>query len=77
MIECDCCPPNDCAGRVRRYLVGNREAGNELARKFTPVIWAIVKQVLGRGRREEWEDLSQIIFLRVFAKLEKWEARCP
>jgi RNA polymerase sigma-70 factor (ECF subfamily) len=76
MIVCDC-PPYDCAGQVRLYLAGDREAGNELARKFTSLVWSIVMRVLGPARREEWEDASQVIFLRVFANLEKWEKRCP
>ena len=34
-------------------------------------------RVLGPGRREEWDDASQAIFLRVFANLDRWEQRCP
>jgi RNA polymerase sigma-70 factor (ECF subfamily) len=76
MFECDC-PPGDCAGLARAYLEGDREAGDALARKFAPVVRAIVARVLGPGRREEWEDACQTIFLRLFTNLNRWEQRCP
>jgi RNA polymerase sigma-70 factor (ECF subfamily) len=76
MFSCDC-PPYDCAERVRRYLAGDRAAGDELARKFGPLVASIVQRVLGPDRRDEWEDACQAIFLRVFANLAKWEQRCP
>jgi RNA polymerase sigma factor (sigma-70 family) len=76
MFDCDC-PPYDCAGRVGLYLAGNREAGDELARKFEPLVRRIVQRILGPEHREEWEDACQAIFLRLFANLAKWEQRCP
>jgi RNA polymerase sigma-70 factor (ECF subfamily) len=76
MFQCDC-PPDDCAGRVSRYLAGDRAAGDELARKFTGLVRGIVQRVLGPGRREEWDDASQAIFLRLFSNLHHWEHRCP
>jgi RNA polymerase sigma factor (sigma-70 family) len=76
MFECDC-PPDDCAGKVADYLAGNRAAGDALAVKFTALVRSIVQRVLGQGRREEWDDACQAIFLRVFANLGKWEKRCP
>jgi RNA polymerase sigma factor (sigma-70 family) len=76
MFECDC-PPDDCAGRVARCLQGDRSAGDELARKFTPLVRAVVARVLGPGRREEWDDACQTIFLRLFANLGQWGQRCP
>jgi RNA polymerase sigma factor (sigma-70 family) len=76
MFPCDC-PPDDCAGRVRLYLAGEREAGDALALKFTPLVRGIVQKVLGQGRRDEWDDACQAIFLRLFANLDKWEHRCP
>lgn len=76
MFECDC-PPDDCAGRVAAYQAGDRAAGDALARKFTPVVRAIVARVLGPGRRDEYDDASQTIFLRLFANLARWEGRCP
>jgi RNA polymerase sigma-70 factor (ECF subfamily) len=62
---------------VRRYLTGDRQAGDELARKFAPLVRSIVVRVLGPGRREEWDDACQAIFLRLFTNLKKWEQRCP
>jgi RNA polymerase sigma-70 factor (ECF subfamily) len=76
MFQCDC-PPDDCAGRVRLYLAGERQAGDELARKFAPLVHSIVQRVLGAGRREHWEDACQAIFLRLFTNLAKWGQRCP
>ena len=76
MFQCDC-PPDDCAGRVSLYLAGDREAGDALARKFTPLVRGIVQRVLGPGRRAEWDDACQAIFLRLFANLNKWGQRCP
>lgn len=76
MFLCDC-PPDDCAEKVRRFLAGERAAGDELVTKFTALVRSVVQRVLGPGRREEWDDACQAIFLRVFANLERWEQRCP
>jgi RNA polymerase sigma-70 factor (ECF subfamily) len=76
MFPCSC-PPDNCAEKVHLFLAGDREAGDALARKFTPLVRGIVQRVLGPGRREEWDDACQAIFLRVFANLKKWEERCP
>jgi RNA polymerase sigma factor (sigma-70 family) len=75
MFQCDC-PPDDCAGRVALFLAGNRQAGDALALKFTPLVRSIVHRVLGPGRRAEWDDACQAIFLRLFANLGKWGQRC-
>jgi RNA polymerase sigma factor (sigma-70 family) len=76
MFQCDC-PPEDCAGRVREYLAGHRPAGDVLVGKFRPLVYSIVQRVLGSSRREDWDDASQTIFLRLFAALDQWEQRCP
>jgi DNA-directed RNA polymerase specialized sigma24 family protein len=76
MFDCDC-PPDDCAGRVRAYLAGDRPAGDALVKKFTPLVQSVVVRVLGPTRRAEWDDAGQAIFLRLFANLAKWEQRCP
>src|SRR5438876_8354020 len=76
MFECDC-PPDDCAGRVEAFQGGDRAAGDALARKFTPLVRAVVARVLGPGRREEYDDAAQTIFLRLFTNLGRWEGRCP
>jgi RNA polymerase sigma-70 factor (ECF subfamily) len=76
MFVCDC-PPDDCAAKVHLFLAGDRGAGDALARKFGPLVRGIVQRVLGPGRREEWDDACQAIFLRLFGNLKKWEERCP
>src|SRR4051794_11074928 len=76
MFECNC-PPDDCADRVRRYLAGERAAGDELVAKFQALVRSIVQRVLGPGRREEWDDARQAVFLRLFANLHRWEQRAP
>lgn len=76
MFDCDC-PPDDCAARVKAFLGGDRGAGDALARKFSPLVRAIVGRVLGPGRREDWDDACQAIFLRLFTNLSRWERRCP
>jgi RNA polymerase sigma factor (sigma-70 family) len=62
---------------VRRYLAGDRGAGDELAQKFTPLVRALVRRVLGSQRRNDWDDACQTVFLRVFERLDRWQARCP
>jgi RNA polymerase sigma-70 factor (ECF subfamily) len=76
MFQCDC-PPDNCAEKVRLFLEGKRDAGDALASKFQGLVRSIVQRVLGPGRREEWDDACQAIFLRVFANLHRWEQRCP
>jgi RNA polymerase sigma factor (sigma-70 family) len=76
MFACDC-PPDNCARKVELYLLGDRCAGDALARKFTPLVFRIVQRVLGTGHREEWEDVSQAVLLHLFTNLGKWEQRCP
>jgi RNA polymerase sigma-70 factor (ECF subfamily) len=76
MFECDC-PPDNWAEKVRLYLEGQRDAGDALVAKFDALVRSVVQRVLGPGRREEWEDACQAVFLRVFSSLHRWEQRCP
>src|SRR5260370_38606409 len=76
MFQCDC-PPDNCAEKVRLFLEGQRPAGDALVTKFEALVRSIVQRVLGPGRREEWDDACQAIFLRVFSNLDSWEERCP
>ncbi len=76
MFECDC-PPDNCAEKVQRYLDGDRQAGDQLAQKFTRLVQSIVSRLLGPDRREEWEDACQIVFMRLFGNLDQWDQRCP
>lgn len=74
--QCDC-PPFDCAALVARCLSGDRQAGEEVYRKFRPLVGAIVTQVLGPRRRDEWDDACQAIFVRLLERLKSWDQRCP
>ena len=76
MFQCDC-PPDNCAEKVRLYQLGDRRAGDALAQKFDALVRSIVQRVLGVGKREEWDDACQAIFLRLFTNLDKWEQKCP
>jgi RNA polymerase sigma factor (sigma-70 family) len=76
MRGCDC-PPDDCSAKVRRYLAGVRGAGDELVRKFTPLVQAIATRVLGSERRDVHDDACQIAFLKILTRLETWQGRCP
>jgi RNA polymerase sigma factor (sigma-70 family) len=76
MSRCDC-PPYDCAGRVRQSLAGDREAGDELFRKFTPLVAATVNQTLGSRFRDHREEVQQAALARLFWKLQTWRGRCP
>ncbi len=76
MRSCDC-PPDDCAAKVSPYPAGDLGAGDELVRKFTPLVQAIARRVRGSESRDAWDDDCQAAFLKVFARLETWEGRCP
>ena len=76
MFKCDC-PPYNCAEKTAMYLDGDQRAGDELAEKFEPLVARIVQRTLGPTRRDLWDDVCQAAFLRVFAKLDTWEGRCP
>ena len=74
MFQCDC-PPDNCAEKVSLFLAGDRPAGDALVGKFTALVRSIVQRVLGPGRREEWDDACQAVFLRVFANLQQWQEK--
>jgi DNA-directed RNA polymerase specialized sigma24 family protein len=76
MIVCQC-PPRDCAELVRRFLGGDQGAGDELARRFTPLVRGIVRHVLGVSRREQYEDATQAVFLHLFRRLPRWGQTGP
>jgi len=58
-------------------LAGDRDAGDDLARKFNPLVRAIVRRVLSADHHADWDDACQEVLLRVFQRLDRWEARCP
>ncbi len=76
MRGCDC-PPDDCAAKVRSHLAGDRDAGDALVRKFTPLVRSLAYRALGVGAHEDVDDACQAAFLKIFAGLNTWEARCP
>jgi len=77
----------DSAGQVQRALAGDQTALNRLVAGLTPVVQARVARTLlsrrsrlgsGRDIRQEVEDMSQEVFLALFAKdahiLRSWQA---
>jgi DNA-directed RNA polymerase specialized sigma24 family protein len=72
----------DSADLVKRALAGDKTALNRLVARLTPVIQARVARTLwrlgsGRDVRQEVEDLSQDVFLSLFARnghiLRSWQ----
>lgn len=79
--------PEDSADLVKRALAGDQTALNRLVAGLTPVVQARVARTLlarrsrlgsGRDIRQEVEDLSQEVFLSLFARdghiLGSWQA---
>jgi|SRR5688572_8771188 len=61
--------------RVARILEGDTALGDELVERLQPVVSRIVR---GRvTRRTEERDLTQSVFLQVFANLEKFSGNVP
>ena len=78
--------PEETASLIRRALDGDQTALTELVAMLTPVIHAGVARTLlarrsllagGRDLRQEVEDLSQDVFLALFARdgrvLRSWQ----
>ena len=78
--------PDDSAGLLRRALAGDRTALNRLVAVLTPVTQSRVARTLlahrsrlagGRVRRQDVEDLTQDVFLVLFARdarvLRSWQ----
>jgi RNA polymerase sigma factor (sigma-70 family) len=76
MWECDC-PPESCAEHRLKCLAGDRASGDELVRKFTPLVETITRRILGPNLSAEWEDARQAAFVRIFRGLDQWEGRAP
>jgi len=79
--------PEDTASLIRRALDGDQTALTSLVAALTPVVQARVARTLlarrsllagGRSVRQEVEDLSQEVFLALFARngrvLRSWES---
>lgn len=53
-------------GLVERVIAGNKDAFDELYRKYSPMVHGIV---LARASRDEADDIVQEVFITVFRKL--------
>ncbi len=60
---------------VDRARHGNEEAARELVREFYPLVAKVVRGY--RPRRTAEEDLSQMIFVKVFQNLGQYSGKAP
>lgn len=67
---------SEAVALVERFLDGKEDASQELYDRLKPVVWNSVSRVLGPGRASDWEDASQIAFMRLFAGLRTWRKEC-
>ncbi|MBM3824054.1 MAG: RNA polymerase sigma factor [Verrucomicrobia bacterium] len=62
----------ECLGGVRR---GDQDAVRRLVAHLEPVVWRVVRS--HRTRRTGEEDLVQMVFMKVFAKLDQYRGPAP
>jgi RNA polymerase sigma-70 factor (ECF subfamily) len=62
----------DC---LRRLVTGDENAARELLRHFHPFVLKLVRSHLPRRLSEE--DLTQMIFIRIFQNLDKYSGKVP
>jgi len=62
----------DC---LRRLATGDENAARELLRHFHPFVLKLVRSHLPRRLSEE--DLTQMIFIRIFQNLDKYSGKVP
>ena len=60
---------------VHRCLTGDAAATRELVERFAPDVAALCQRIL--RHRQDAEDVTQEVFLRVFRSLGKWDASRP
>ena len=65
----------DASSLVARVVAGDEAAAREMVERLWPLVIRIVRGHL--PRRSSEEDLSQEVFMKVFAKLEQWRADQP
>jgi RNA polymerase sigma-70 factor (ECF subfamily) len=65
----------DEAGLVRRCLRGEPEAVQTLVDRFQAEVYAVCLRVL--NHRQDAEDVTQEVFLRIFRSLRRWDAVRP
>jgi RNA polymerase sigma-70 factor (ECF subfamily) len=63
------------AALVRRCLAGHPEAPRELVGRFQTDVFALCARLL--GHRQDAEDVTQEVFLRVFRSLRRWDPARP
>jgi RNA polymerase sigma-70 factor (ECF subfamily) len=68
-------PATDASGLVARVVAGDEAAAREMVERLWPLVIRIVRGHL--PRRSSEEDLSQEVFMKVFARLEQWRADQP
>jgi RNA polymerase sigma-70 factor (ECF subfamily) len=65
----------DDARLVRRCLAGNAEAVGQLVQRFQTEVYGLCVRLL--GHRQDAEDVTQEVFLRIFRSLEGWDPTRP
>ncbi|MFL6515709.1 MAG: RNA polymerase sigma factor [Chthoniobacterales bacterium] len=68
-------PESDVTGLINAALAHDDGAARELVRHLYPLVTKIVRA--HRPRRTSEEDLSQMIFIKVFQNLSKFSAQVP
>ena len=68
-------PATDLSGLVARVVAGDEQAGSEMVERLWPLVIRIVRRHL--PRRSSEEDLSQEVFMKIFARLDQWRAEQP
>ncbi len=68
-------PATDLSGLVARVVAGDEPAASEMVERLWPMVIRIVRRHLPRRGSEE--DLSQEVFMKVFARLDQWRADQP
>jgi RNA polymerase sigma-70 factor (ECF subfamily) len=65
----------DDAALVRLCLNGDEQAARELVERFQSMVFAVCVRML--GQREDAEDVTQDVFLRIFRALRSWDPTRP
>jgi RNA polymerase sigma-70 factor, ECF subfamily len=68
-------PESDVSGLIKAALADDDEAARELVQHLYPLVTKIVRA--HRPRRTSEEDLSQMIFIKVFQNLAKFSGQAP
>jgi RNA polymerase sigma-70 factor (ECF subfamily) len=63
------------AALVRRCLAGDPAACRDLVERFQADVFGLSARIL--GHRQDAEDVTQEVFLRVFRSLRRWDAGRP